>query len=349
VLDANSAGLDDEDAEVRALCLHNIQFAAEALDDLIERAISPTRFPPEGRKLSDDERKFIPAMHEDIAAELKQFSPVLTGVRNQGPLIMRRLEDPDSRARLAAVTALETIGNARLRLKKRVLSVPVVTPAETGGDRGNREALAANDMLELFVHGNLGPIGKLLTDPDVKLRRKAVEFLDIIEDAATPALPWLTTSLRDSDKYVRWSASRAIANIAPDKAASAVPGLAHLLADPDLGVRIQAAKTLKEMGVLAQGAAPALAGAVANGDAEARLAAMEALQAIGPEKGKIAVAQLIGALSHADPRVRRGAARTLGSFGAAALPAVNALRQALGDEDQSVRAHASDAILDIVK
>jgi len=351
VLGANSVGLQDPNPRIRAQCLRNIQAAAEATANLIRigEGFSSENFPPEGRKLNVDEKNYILNLHDVVANEIKEFSPVLTALREQGPALARSLEDPDNGVRFAAVDALENIGNARVRLKKKVLSVPLITPMENGGDRGIRELLASNDILEKFIRNNLAAITNLLNDPDVKIRRKAVDFLDIIEDAATPALPLLTKSLQDPDRFVRWSAARAISNIAPDKAAVAVPGLAKLLSDPDLNVRLAASKTLKEMGPVARAAVPALAIAVNSGDVEARLAAMEALQSIGPEFGKAAVPQLIEALTNFDPRIRRTAAKTLGDFGPAAFAAIPVLRRMLGDQDAEVRVHAGDAILAILQ
>jgi HEAT repeat protein len=346
-LDANSSGLHDADALVRAYCLQNIELAAEPLADLIrgpQKELDAERdFPPEGRKLSGLERNLMLALHKDIAAEINDYVPVLVRLRSQGSALAAGLKDPDSRVRLAAADALESIGNARTRLKMRVLSVPPVD----GGDGGNRELLAKNDTAASFIRDNLRAITSLLEEADVKLRRKAVEFLDACEEAATPALPALIMSLRDPDKFVRWTAARAIAKI--DNPAAAVRALAKLLSEPDLSIRLQAAKTLKELGPVAQTAASALARAVASGDVEGRLAAMDVLQVIGPDMGKIAVPQLIECLKYPEARVRRHAATTLGGFGRDAMAAIPALRERLGDEDQDVRVHASDAMLQILQ
>ncbi|HWY85833.1 MAG TPA: HEAT repeat domain-containing protein, partial [Gemmataceae bacterium] len=148
-------------------------------------------------------------------------------------------------------------------------------------------------------------------------------------------------------KYVRWIAARAIAKI--DNPAAAVRALAKLLSDPDLSIRMQAAKTLKELGPVAQTAAPELARAISSGDVEGRLAAMEVLQVVGPDMGKIAVPQLIECLKYPEARVRRHAAKTLGGFGRDAMTAIPALRERLGDDDQDVRVQASDAMLQILQ
>jgi HEAT repeat protein len=347
VLGGNGAGLMDSDAQVRVQCLQNIQEAAQALADLI---FGSTRrdFPPVKRKLLPEEMKDILDKTAMLEADLKTYLPVLEALRKEVPALTRSLKDPEAGVRLAAVDALENIGNARLRLKNRISLVPLVE-GDKASERTRADLLTANDPLEKFINNNLAALAMLLADPDVVIRRKTVEFLEIVEEAAAPAVPLLSKSLSDTDRYVRWAAARAIYNIAPEKAAEAVQGLAKLLSDHDLNVRIAAAKTLKEMGPAAQAAVPALTLAIVNGDAEGRVWAMEALQSIGPAAGKKALPQLIAALANIDPRVRRGAAKTLGSFGPAAFPALDALRERLADDDQNVRVNASDAMTAVLQ
>ncbi len=348
VLGANGAGLKSSDPRVRAESLRNIQAGADAMVGIIKNPFLAGIFPSESRRLTPDEKASILKAHDDITFEIKSYLPIIIALRAQEPMLARSLEDGNGQVRLAALEALENIAIARIRLKKRVQSVPVVSDEKMKDDRGNRDLLKANDPLELFVGKNLGSILNLLRDPDAKARRMAVAFLELIEEAATPALPLLATSLADEDRYVRRTAARTIANIAPDKAAMAVPGLANLLSDSDLGVRRAAAKTLTEIGPLAQAAVPALAKAVVNGDAVARVDAMEALRSIGPDAGKAAVPQLIEALRYPDdPRVKSQAAKVLGSFKGAAAAAIPELQHALGDGSQEVRDSASQAILEI--
>src|SRR5262249_874444 len=83
-----------------------------------------------------------------------------------------------------------------------------------------------------------------------------------------------------------------------------------------------------------------------RGDAEFRVAALRALQAIGPRAADY-VPNVVAALGHPDERVRRAAAIVLGRLGPAAQAAEPALRRALNDKDAEVRKNASDALLDI--
>jgi hypothetical protein len=89
-------------------------------------------------------------------------------------------------------------------------------------------------------------------------RRSAVEFFEMIGDAALPALPSLITALGDPDRFVRWSTARTIANLPPEQAAAAVPQLARPLFDTDNSVKLTAAAALETIGPHAAPAVPAL-------------------------------------------------------------------------------------------
>ena len=69
-----------------------------------------------------------------------------------------------------------------------------------------------------------------------------------------------------------------------------------------------------------------------------------ALLSIGAKDGDQIVAPVAALLTNPETRVRRAAAEALGAFGAAARPAIPALRQALEDEDADVRRAWEDAL-----
>lgn len=350
--DTLKAGLEDSDPEVRIASLKAVKAVAQSLADLTDLVlvtVGKADFPPEGRKLSEAERDFIMQRHAQVQALLKELQGVLAGMRAQGPRLGKSLEDDNVKVQLEAIEALENIGNARAKLKRLVTNVPIVEPADKFGDLGNREAMKKFDTLQLFISKHLATISSLLDHGESRVRRGAMDFLETIEEAAAPALPRIAQSLTDSDRFVRWSAARLLGNFSPDKAAFAVLGLARLLDDPDLNVRLAATKALENLGTLSADAVPALSESLNQGDVEGRVEAMYALQAIGAKYGKVAVPNLITALIHADPRVRKTAAETLGRFGAYSTPAVPALRRLLSDDDQDVRIAASDALLSILQ
>ena len=207
--------------------------------------------------------------------------------------------------------------------------------------------LDKNDPLAPVLEKDLPAVAALLREPETRLRRSALDFLELLEEAAAPVVSEVTTALADPDRFVRWGAVRTLGLLSPEKAAVSVRQIACLLADPDLSVRISTAQTLETIGALAREVAPALALAVSQGDVEARIPAMYVLHRLPPEAAQAAVPQLADVLRHPDPRLRRAAAETLGRIGPLARPALPALRRALGDEDAEVRVLASDAILNI--
>ncbi len=92
VLAGNGVALEDKDTAVRTLGLQNIQVAAEALADLIGDGFPRKDFPPEGRKLTEAEKKYILDVHDIITAEVKGFLPVIVALSCPGPCAGRQLE-----------------------------------------------------------------------------------------------------------------------------------------------------------------------------------------------------------------------------------------------------------------
>lgn len=344
-----SYGLADPDPVVRQICLEAIDESARAAADMILDPFARKDYPPEGRTLTEEERKELqgPLGPAAVAmAELRQMEGVFKAYQAEMPLIARDLRDADGLVALEALRALEDIATARVRLFRRVLSAPAVTKAEV---QERRNALQAIDPLAFFVSGNrLDDIYRLVRGGSAQQRNMAVQVLELFGDDAIPALPVLAEAVCDKDRNVQWSAARAIANIAPRQATMAVPGLAKMLLSLDDNLRLQASATLEAMGAEARAALPEIIKAITSGDSETRVAAMAILASIGAEHDRPAIPALIEALGDADPRVRRAAAETLGKLASIAAPAVPALRQALEDDDQDVRLNASEALLAIV-
>jgi HEAT repeat protein len=345
-----SYGLADPDPQVRKLCLEAIDEAARATADMIPDPHPRRDFPPEGRPLTDEERKeleFGPAGAASLMRELKELEGIFKAFQAEMPLIARNLGDANTGVALEAARALEDIGIVRVRLFRRVLSAPTVTKAE---EVERRKALQGVDPLGYFLTGNrLDEVARLVHAPLAEQRRMAVEVLELLGEDAVPALPAIAEALCDTDRNVQWSAARAIGNIAPRRAPFAVAGLAKLLLHIDDNLRLAAAATLEAMGPDAKEAMPAIVKAIGSGDAETRAASMYILVSVGADNARPAVQALIESLSDHDPRVRRAAADVLGKIAPVSADAVPALRRALEDDDQEVRMHASEALLAILE
>lgn len=177
-----------------------------------------------------------------------------------------------------------------------------------------------------------------LKDPLPAVRRLAVIALVEMGVEARPALPCLTQALYDGHQGVRCRAILALGEIGPD-ARVAAPALVQLLQDPIPLVRRWAAWALGEIGPTAPASIPALIEALAEDDVCHCAVTAAALTKMGQR----ATPRLIEALRHADPRVRRYAAKVLGKCGRR-VDAAEALADLQRDSDPLIRAAGAEAL-----
>jgi HEAT repeat protein len=346
VLEAIPPGLRDPDSLVRLASIGTVQEASRTLSEVVPKSERRDRFPPAGRELTPQERNEIVLFQDTFKRELQMIQGLTAGFRAINPDLARLLRDPDQRVRQTALETVVNLAYARARLRERAASIPVLGKQPIDA---TLEATRAYDPLEPIVTTGWQTVADVLQkSPEPRERRAAMEFFELIEDAALPALPAMIVALQDPDRFVRWSATRAIGNLPADKVAFAAPALGKVLFDPDHNVKMAAAAALEALGPNAHDAVPAMVQALLIGDPDNRVSVMFALQAVGPENAAPAVPNLVQDLGHSDARVRRIAAHTLGRLGGYAQAAVPALRRALGDEDQEVRINASEALLNIV-
>lgn len=333
-------GVNDRDAGVRRASIDAILQAATAMTDLL----------PGSRDIQVGSEERV------------DVEPVAQALGEAAPAVGRALDDPDPSVRVAACRGLEDIANARLRLARRRGETTLPAPAkDTGaGPRGDAAPPGAfylasvqqpgqtdTDRLRRALGRTLPDVSQAVSDPDVRVRLAALEYLEMLGPDAAPAAPAVIKALSDRNLFVRWAAARTLGKMGPVDVEDSVPALAKLLFDPDLDVRLVASTVLEHYGSAARAAVPALSRASGTGDAEARIAALRALDAVGPA-AEAAVPAVTRALRHPDVRVRRTAAEVLGRFGPAARSAEPALRRTLSDDDADVRRAASDALLNIL-
>jgi HEAT repeat protein len=163
------------------------------------------------------------------------------------------------------------------------------------------------------------------------------------------SLPALVARLHGDDPHERAEAAGRLAELSGGVLA-AVPDLTDGLTDADPEVRIAAANALGAVGPWAKGAIPALLQAEKGDTApEVQQAARAALDRVGrrPAGGDVPVL-LVGLQAPRAPRFRAASAQVLWMIGNArpadARPAVPALGQALRDEDVTVRLYAAQAL-----
>lgn len=337
---ASGNGLEDADSYVRSYCLDAIQTAASSLIDLAFEPFARKDFPPEGRKLTEEERARVVANYNTVRGEYKKLNPLASALSKQVPAVSANLVNGDAGVRQSALAAIDYIASGRLKLKKRIESVPFVKQ-----EKLPVEPIGWEDPLEGFWGQGLQNALSLINDPEPRVRGGVAVLLGMLEDKGIPGIPTLIKGMEDSNRFVRWESARSIGMIAPAQSQAAVPNLVRMLNESDLNVREAAANTLQLMGIHARVAAPAVAQALLEGDVESRVYMMQILLSVPPQDAQVAVPQLIQILTHPDARVRRASAETLGRLGSFARPAVPALRRLIGDEDAEVRTAASDAIL----
>ncbi len=355
VVQVAGVGMHDRDAQVRRSSLEALLAATFAFSELVPEPYAVNYFPPEGRPTTPAERVQIRQALEQLKKEKELFAPLIGAMRKEGGNLARALSDPDPEVRINARRSLEMIGNTRQRLQRRMDSVPLMTTEVNAGAppvvpvaAQQKGEAPKDDPLDQALRPGLQVIARGLTDRDARVRLASVDFLEMLEDGAAPAVPALAGALGDCDRFVRWAVARTLGKIGPVRVDLTVPGLARLLADGDTDVSKEAALTLGKYGPKAKAAVPALVTATGAGDPDMRIAAIKTLALVGPQNAAPSVPALAAALANEDAGVRVAAAETLGKLGAVARSAVPALRRALDDEDADVRRAASDAVLAIL-
>jgi HEAT repeat protein len=339
---ATHASVAEPDPMVRRQCLKALVQSAVAFNEMIPDPREVNKLLQRPREsLSEIDKTTIREFQEVVRVADRLFPPLIAALQKQGKVLAAALEDPDDENRIQARRALEAI--ARLRLS--LIGLPGAA----------RASAKAPDPLMDALTPSLKVFGQRLFDPDVNVRRASLDFLEQMESAIGPAIPAIQAALEDPDRFIRWAAARSLRDIGEKNieatAAESVPLLAKLLGpDEDPDVRESAATTLRHYGTLARPALPALIAAVEYGELEQRDALIKAIQHIaGPKELPQAMPALRKALTSKSINVRKAAADALGSMGPAATPAIDDLRLRLQDDDPTVRAAASDALLLITR
>jgi HEAT repeat protein len=306
-------GLGDGSAEVRRRCAEVLGAAAEALAALAADAAAP-----------DDVEDWT-EYQRGVEKERAELQPLAAGLRGRCGELSHAAGDSDAQVRVQARHALEELAEARVRLLRRAASA--VAPPEGEGDAASGRRSAAYLLEDPLLAGLREALPALIAgvgDPDVKGRRVAIDVLEAMGRQAASAAPALVGALSDRDRFVRWSAARALGKVRPANAELVIAPLARLLADPDGDLRLAAAAALSAYGPSARAAVPALVDAARSSETELRLAALRALESIGCED-ESALTVLNAALGDSDGRVRRAAAEALQKVSPARREAVDAL------------------------
>jgi hypothetical protein len=323
----------------------------------------------EGKTLSewiDHSREDVGSKH--LARALRAMGPKII------PILVEDLFATDSKLKLTLV---------ELQRKQSIVDIPFPSAYERHANAliGLR-AVRGEPQLEAIVPLILQ---RLKTTKDLEFRYHLFDSLACIGPQAREAIPFLLTSLTDTNKDIRVSSAAVLGEIR-GKPGRVVLALMAALHDPDRGVRNITLGALSSFGAEAKAAIPAvLEIAGKHPDLSNRETAVQALRKIDPaaaEEGAAAyldsliagikdsnwktrrrtLAHLLQlpqkpvgflkaaleALDDENERVREEAALLLGNYGKQAQVALPKLRQlAAGDPDRRTRKSADRALQQI--
>jgi HEAT repeats len=294
-----AGGLGDTGVDVRRHCAGAMRIAGEALAMLVPDAATA------------DEVEDWPTYQQGVEEERAALKPLAAALRGICGDLARASDDSDAQVRVMARHALENVAEARVRLLRRASSA--VASPDSDGDKASGMRSAAYLLEDPLLAGLRQALPALTTgveDSDVKGRRAAIDVLEAMGRQAASAAPALVTALSDRDRFVRWSATRALGKVRPANAEAVIVSLARLLSDPDSDLRLAAAAALSAYGPSARAALPDLVEAAKSQAPELRLATLRALETIGSDDAA-ALGVLNTALSDSDGRVRQAAADAL--------------------------------------
>ncbi len=269
------------------------------------------------------------------------------------PTLLELSKSEEAKVRKAAAKALKDIGRptqADVSALKRAL--------EEENSAYKAAAVVALWMLHKHAQPAAGALARCLDDPDETVRRTAPFALAAIGPGASEAVPALAKALltRKDDELLCARAAFALGEIGPAAKEEAAEALNKALADDRPMVKVSAAQALWEVARQTGGVVEALSKVVADQSQEAalRVGAAETLGKIGttppadvPALRPLrtdAVEALKKAVADQDESVRVAATAALGALGALARDAVMELMHALEDPEAEVRTAAADAL-----
>jgi HEAT repeat protein len=241
VLPVVTRGLNDWHPGVRRGAVGAVQTAALALGRMIPA-------PPPADALDAAEVEWLRKGFTEERARLRPLAEALGGC---APALAFLVREGDVEFRLQVQKALEETAYVR----GRWLNDAPGADAPAG---------AADDP---FAEGLRVAVPKLvaaLADQDPRVRRSAIDTLDLLGPLGVPAVKPLTRALEDPDRFVRWSAARTLSHLGPLAQDAAAP-LARLRSDPDPDVRHAASAALDRINPTPDGGLVFTAGTQAGG------------------------------------------------------------------------------------
>ncbi len=172
------------------------------------------------------DRSVLPAGEGELARDLASgnASRLTAGM---APRVLVCLRDTDAESRRKAQACLAEL----LRVRAALVEV----------NRGNTDPLGS------VMTSCLRTLSEALRDPDTKVRRAALECLEILGKGAASCGATVLQTLDDPDSFVRWGAIRVLVALGSSAPAGTSEGIKTRLEDDDADVRSAAENALRRL------------------------------------------------------------------------------------------------------
>ena len=167
-----------------------------------------------------------------MQTEWMELDPLLQAWTAHLPALGMGLVDRNSQVRLNCQRTLDELAGIRI---KRIR-------------QGEALGLDFPDVLASPIRGTVPTLVEALRDPDIRVRRAAIDVLEGLGALATPAAKEITSQLEDSDPFVRWACLRALSSMGTDALKGAETKIRSMVKDPDPDVRKSVETCLRRLG-----------------------------------------------------------------------------------------------------
>ncbi len=167
-----------------------------------------------------------------MQTEWMELDPLLQAWTAFLPSLGTGLVDRNSQVRLNCQRTLDELAGIRIKRNRQ----------------GEALSLDFPDVLASPIRGTVPTLVEALRDPDIRVRRAAIDVLEGLGTLATPAAREITKQLDDSDPFVRWACLRALGSMGQDALKGAESRIRSMVNDPDQDVRKSVENCLRKLG-----------------------------------------------------------------------------------------------------
>jgi HEAT repeat protein len=275
----------------------------------------------------------VASERRDAAIRLRELG---TAAAAAVPELAACVRDPDSGTRAVAIDALASFG--------RRSSAAYVDVVRASTDDDDDVRLAADHFLAGFGPAPAGAIGGLVTlsseEKSPALQSRALNLLAQSEVASPAVMGAFAASLKSRTDSVRLQAARYLGQSGKARDPAVLPALLVALDDPSRRVRDAAGEAIDRGGALDPADVPRLREALSGGSDRTRVFVLERLTRLGPGSRE-ALTDVLEALRDRETSVRLAAMECLLAIAPDRYGDVATL---LGDRDAEVRKGALAAL-----